>query len=50
MTTTQVLMILYITLFIGFQIGAFLATRTKITFVQLLMLCLFIKMVWGSGV
>ena len=50
MTATQVLMILYITLFIGFQIGAFLATRTKITFVQLLMLCLFIKMVWGSSV
>ena len=38
------------TLFIGFQIGAFLATKTKITFAQLLMLCLFIKMVWGSGV
>ena len=50
MTATQVLMILYITLFIGFQIGAFLATRTKITFVQLLMLCFFIKIVWGGGV
>ena len=50
MTATQALMILYITLFIGFQIGAFLATRTKITFVQLLMLCLFIKIVWGGGV
>ena len=50
MTATQVLMILYITLFIGFQIGAFLATRTKITFVQLLMICLFIKIVWGGGV
>ena len=48
--TTQLIMLLYMTLFIGFQIGAFLATRTKITFVQLLMLCLFIKMVWGSGV
>ena len=50
MTATQVLMILYITLFIGFQIGAFLATRTKITFVKLLMICLFIKIVWGIGV
>jgi len=48
--TTQLIMLLYMTLFIGFQIGAFLATRTKITIVQLLMLCLFIKMVWGSGV
>jgi len=48
--TTQLIMLLYMTLFIGFQIGAFLATRTKITFVQLLMLCLFIKMVWGGGV
>ena len=48
--TTQLIMLLYMTLFIGFQIGAFLATRTKITFAQLLMLCLFIKMVWGSGV
>jgi len=48
--TTQLIMLLYMTLFIGFQIGAFLATRTKITFVQLLMLCLFIKMLWGSGV
>ena len=48
--TTQLILILYMTLFIGFQIGAFLATRTKITFAQLLMLCLFIKMVWGSGV
>tara|TARA_B100000927_G_scaffold204812_1_gene166199 strand:- start:479 stop:598 length:120 start_codon:yes stop_codon:yes gene_type:complete len=38
------------TLFIGFQIGALLATRTKITFVQLLMICLFVKMVWGGGV
>ena len=50
MIATQVLMILYITLVIGFQIGAFLATRTKITFVQLLMICLFIKIVWGGGV
>ena len=48
--TTQLIMLLYMTLFIGFQIGAFLATRTKITFAQLLMLCLFIKMLWGSGV
>ena len=48
--TTQLIMLLYMTLFIGFQIGAFLATRTKITFAQLLMLCLFIKMVWGGGV
>jgi len=48
--TTQLIMLLYMTLFIGFQIGAFLATRTKITFVQLLMICLFIKVVWGSGV
>ena len=48
--TKQLIMLLYMTLFIGFQIGAFLATRTKITFVQLLMLCLFIKMVWGGGV
>ena len=48
--TTQLIMLLYMTLFIGFQIGVFLATRTKITFVQLLMLCLFIKMVWGGGV
>ena len=48
--TTQLIMLLYMTLFIGFQIGAFLAVRTKITFVQLLMICLFVKMVWGSGV
>ena len=48
--TTQLIMLLYMTLFIGFQIGAFLAVRTKITFVQLLMICLFIKMVWGSSV
>ena len=48
--TTQLILFLYMTLFIGFQIGAFLATRTKITFAQLLMICLFIKMVWGSGV
>ena len=48
--TTQLIMLLYMTLFIGFQIGAFLAVRTKITFVQLLMICLFIKIVWGSGV
>tara|TARA_B100000902_G_scaffold91739_1_gene95218 strand:- start:332 stop:481 length:150 start_codon:yes stop_codon:yes gene_type:complete len=48
--TTQLIMLLYMTLFVGFQIGAFLATRTKITFVQLLMICLFIKVVWGSGV
>ena len=43
--TTQLIMLLYMTLFIGFQIGAF-CSRTKITFVQLLMICLFIKMVW----
>jgi len=48
--TTQLLLFLYMTLFIGFQIGALLATRTKITFVQLLMICLFVKMVWGGGV
>jgi len=48
--TTQLIMLLYMTLFIGFQIGALLATRTKITFVQLLMICLFVKMVWGGGV
>ena len=48
--TTQLIMLLYMTLFIGFQIGALLATRTKITFVQLLMICLFVKIVWGSGV
>ena len=48
--TTQLILFLYMTLFVGFQIGAFLAVRTKITFAQLLMLCLFIKMVWGSGV
>ena len=48
--TTQLIMLLYMTLFIGFQIGAFLAVRTKITFVQLLMICLFVKMVWGGGV
>jgi len=48
--TTQIIMLLYMTLFVGFQIGAFLATRTKITFVQLLMICLFIKVVWGSAV
>ena len=47
---TQLLLLLYMTLFIGFQIGALLATRTKITFVQLLMICLFVKMVWGGGV
>ena len=48
--TTQLIMLLYMTLFIGFQIGALLAKRTKITFVQLLMLCLIVKMIWGSGV
>jgi hypothetical protein len=48
--TTQILMLLYMTLFVGFQIGAFLATRTNITFAQLLMVCLFIKVVWGSAV
>jgi len=48
--TTQLILFLYMTLFIGFQIGAFLAVRTNITFVQLLMICLFIKMLWGSYV
>ena len=48
--TTQLILFLYMTLFIGFQIGAFLATRTKITFAQLLIMCLFIKMLWGSYV
>ena len=48
--TTQLILFLYMTLFLGFQIGALLATRTKITFVQLLMICIFVKMVWGSSV
>ena len=48
--TTQLILFLYMTLFIGFQIGAFLEVRTKITFAQLLIMCLFIKMLWGSYV
>tara|TARA_Y100000361_G_C11020140_1_gene269067 strand:+ start:29 stop:178 length:150 start_codon:yes stop_codon:yes gene_type:complete len=48
--TTQLILFLYMTLFVGFQIGAFLAVRTKITFAQLLIMCLFIKMLWGSYV
>jgi hypothetical protein len=46
--TSQLLVLLYLTLFIGFKIGAFLATRTNITFVQLLMICFLIKMMAAS--
>jgi len=46
--TSQLLVLLYLTLFIGFKIGAFLATRTNITFVQLLVMCFLIKMVATS--
>ncbi len=41
------LMLMYMLIFLGFQIGAYVAQRTSITFTQFLMICLFIK-VLGS--
>tara|TARA_B100000925_G_scaffold280846_1_gene251966 strand:+ start:1721 stop:1870 length:150 start_codon:yes stop_codon:yes gene_type:complete len=46
--TSQLLVLLYLSIFIGFKIGAFLATRTKMTFPGLLIMCFLIKMIATS--